>query len=124
VAQWLGTYLVIRMWFEKQLPSWFKVRRIKRLMRTTLVLWLITAALGITIYVTWYVTGSAAGDGGEPVATPEVTATADQVDEALGPAETAEAETEDVEPTEAAPEETPESADDDLGPAETPEATP
>ncbi len=51
-AQLLATYLVIRMWFEKQLPDWFKVQNIKRYMRTTLGLWLLTALFGLT---TWAV---------------------------------------------------------------------
>ncbi len=72
-AQLLATYLVIRMWFENQLPAWFKVRRIKRYMRTTLALWLITAALGIGTYYAWYVAGAASASSAEPVATPEVT---------------------------------------------------
>jgi uncharacterized membrane protein YozB (DUF420 family) len=71
-AQLLATYLVIRMWFEKQLPAWFKVRRIKRYMRTTLALWLITAALGMATYFAWYVAGASDGSA-EPVATQEVT---------------------------------------------------
>jgi len=51
-AQLIATYLVIRMWFEKQLPAWFKVKNIKLYMRTTLALWLLTAVLGLT---TWAV---------------------------------------------------------------------
>ncbi len=47
IAQILATYLVIRMWFEKQLPNWFKVQNIKLFMRTTLTLWIITALLGV-----------------------------------------------------------------------------
>ena len=47
LAQLLATYLVIRMWFEKQLPDWFKVKNIKLVMRTTLVLWLLTFIIGI-----------------------------------------------------------------------------
>lgn len=120
-AQLLGTYLVIRMWFEKQLPAWFKVRRIKRYMRTTLALWLVTAALGITIYVTWYRGASAQpeGDVGAPVATPDVTeppiaepsATEDAAADPV-PAETPEAEIAPSATDETVPE-----------PAETPEAS-
>lgn len=55
IAQLLGTYLVIRMWFEKVLPKWVMVKKIKIYMRFTLALWLLTATLGITIYLTWYV---------------------------------------------------------------------
>ncbi len=47
LAQLLATYLVIRMWFEKQLPEWFKVKKIKLVMRTTLALWLLTFIIGI-----------------------------------------------------------------------------
>lgn len=114
IAQILGTYLVIRMWFENQLPGWFKVQRIKRYMRLTLGLWLVTAALGVLIYFTWYSSSPAtAGDAIEPVATPEVTPEA----EALAPESTPEAE----------PAETPEveveddDSDDDAEPVETPE---
>lgn len=55
IAQLLATYLVIRMWFEKVLPSWIMVKRIKRYMRFTLAMWIITVLLGALIYVTWYV---------------------------------------------------------------------
>jgi uncharacterized membrane protein YozB (DUF420 family) len=54
LAQLMATYLVIRMWFEKSLPDWFKIKNIKLAMRTTLLLWLTTAVLGILIYLTWY----------------------------------------------------------------------
>ena len=47
IAQLLATYLVIRMWFENQLPEWFKVKNIKFFMRTTLALWLLTFLIGI-----------------------------------------------------------------------------
>lgn len=75
LAQIVATYLVIRMWFEKQLPDWFKVRNIKRFMRFTLAGWLIAALLGVAIYVTWYA-ASAPSDPAAPVTadpTPEVT---------------------------------------------------
>ena len=52
IAQLLATYLVIRMWFENQLPEALKVKNIKLYMRTTLALWLLTAVLGL---VTWAV---------------------------------------------------------------------
>lgn len=51
-AQVLATYLVIRMWFENQLPARLKVQNIKIYMRTTLALWLLTALFGLT---TWAV---------------------------------------------------------------------
>ncbi|MCL4878184.1 MAG: DUF420 domain-containing protein [Anaerolineae bacterium] len=73
-AQLLGTYLVIRMWFENQLPAWAKVKKIKRYMRLTLAGWLIAAVLGVVTYVTWYdVPGSGAENEITPAATPEVT---------------------------------------------------
>lgn len=55
-AQIIATYLVIRMWFENSLPESLKVSNIKRYMRLTLALWMITAALGITTYFVWYST--------------------------------------------------------------------
>src|ERR1700694_2721951 len=51
-AQTIATYLVIRMWFENQLPDWFKVKNIKTYMRFTLGLWLTTAVFGL---LTWAV---------------------------------------------------------------------
>jgi len=54
IAQLLATYLVVRMWFEKQLPSWIKVKKIKPYMRVTLVLWLLTAVLGLTTWAAFY----------------------------------------------------------------------
>jgi uncharacterized membrane protein YozB (DUF420 family) len=47
IAQLLATYLVIRMWFENQLPEWFKAKNFKFFMRTTLALWLLTFLIGI-----------------------------------------------------------------------------
>lgn len=69
IAQLLATYLVIRMWFENQLPDWFKVNNIKLFMRTTLCLWLLTAVLGV---VTWAVInkGFLASPSTVPIATP------------------------------------------------------
>jgi uncharacterized membrane protein YozB (DUF420 family) len=52
-AQIIATILVIRMWFENSLPSSLRFEPIKPWMRLTLALWLVTAALGISIYVTW-----------------------------------------------------------------------
>lgn len=73
IAQIVATYLVIRMWFENVLPDWFKVKNIKRPMRFTLAMWLITAALGIGIYFTWYAADPAtAQDAPPPVATAEI----------------------------------------------------
>lgn len=55
LAQILATYLVILMWYEKALFGWLRTQKIKTPMRITLTLWLITAALGVIIYFTWYV---------------------------------------------------------------------
>lgn len=73
-AQALATYLVIRMWFENQLPQWAKVKKIKRYMRVTLAGWLIAAALGVATYIRLYdVPGSGASAPTEIEATPEPT---------------------------------------------------
>jgi uncharacterized membrane protein YozB (DUF420 family) len=78
LAQLLATYLVLRMWFEKSLPSWFKVQNIKLFMRATLALWLITTLLGVALYITWYTGGEPAGDEvPPPVATEEAAAPVD-----------------------------------------------
>lgn len=83
LAQLLATYLVIRMWFEKSLPSWFKIKRIKPVMRLTLALWFITVVLGVGTYVTWYLAPAPAGASDSPVATPEVTQEADDDDDSV-----------------------------------------
>lgn len=119
-AQLLGTYVVFRMLREDTQVAaakrrgetelskyWFKSA--KPVMRLVLVLWFVTAALGITSYLIRYeVVSVAAGGAAPPVATEEVVATA----EAAAPAETP-----DVEPVEteevAEPVETPEVEDDD-----------
>ncbi len=75
LAQLLATYLVFRMWFEKVLPSWMMVKRIKRYMRLTLALWLITVALGVLIYVVWNIAPSGAGAEIQPAVTAEPGAT-------------------------------------------------
>lgn len=49
-----GLYLLIRMWFEKKLPSWFLVKNFKLQMRVTLLLWLILIALGTFMYFDIY----------------------------------------------------------------------
>ncbi len=54
VAQVVATVSLVRMWFEYRLPVALRYEPIKPPMRLTLALWLITAALGIGIYVTWY----------------------------------------------------------------------
>jgi uncharacterized membrane protein YozB (DUF420 family) len=52
IAQIIGTLLVLQMWLG---PLWtFRLEPFRRWMRLTLVLWLITAVLGVTVYVaTW-----------------------------------------------------------------------
>ena len=139
VAQTLATYLVIRMWFENQLPAWFKVKNIKRYMRTTLTFWLLTAAIGVTIYFTWYVeTGEDSGSP-EPVATEEAIvpgsteeassgeitpepATTEEVSETEEPTEEPAA-TEEVAETEEPTEEPEPAATEDVGATEEPEPT-
>jgi len=78
-AQGLATYLVIRMWLENVLPAFLLVKNIKRTMRLTLSLWLVTAALGVFTYIVWYVapvnalpTGPADPGINAPAATEEV----------------------------------------------------
>lgn len=75
IAQLLATYLVIRMWFEKVLPKWVMVKRIKRYMRFTLAMWIITVLLGVLIYVTWYVGAPRPGTQIQPAVTAEPGAT-------------------------------------------------
>ncbi len=87
LAQVIGTYLVLRMWFENQLPAWFKVKRIKRWMRLTLALWLVTAALGITTYFVFYTPTVTAS--GVDVLPPAVTQEAPQATEEATPADAA-----------------------------------
>lgn len=87
LAQVIGTYLVLRMWFENQLPAWVKVKRIKRWMRLTLALWLVTAALGITTYFVFYTPTVTAS--GADVLPPAVTQEAPQATEEATPADAA-----------------------------------
>lgn len=106
IAQIIATYLVLRMWLEKRLPQWMKVRNIKRYMRLTLSLWVVTALLGILIYITWYggTTSVQAGDGLAPIATEEAdgglepAATEEVEDDATEPAATEEADDDAAEP--------------------------
>jgi hypothetical protein len=77
VAQLLATYLAFRMWFENVLPSWIMVKRIKRYMRFTLALWVVTIGLGAIIYVSWYINplqvrAAAPAATLEPGSTPEI----------------------------------------------------
>jgi uncharacterized membrane protein YozB (DUF420 family) len=74
-AQLLATYLVLRMWFERELPGWLKVKQIRRWMRLTLALWLLTALLGVVTYFVWYVAPPpASADTAAPAATAEAEA--------------------------------------------------
>jgi uncharacterized membrane protein YozB (DUF420 family) len=78
LAQILATYLVILMWTERTrfawvLPKALQIRNIKPFMRTTLALWLVTAALGAVIYLTWYPPSAAATGQVTPVPTEEAT---------------------------------------------------
>ncbi len=61
-AQILASYLVLRMWFEKRLPSWVMIKNFKPWMRLTLVLWLTAATLGIITYSIWYLKDEAPAD--------------------------------------------------------------
>jgi uncharacterized membrane protein YozB (DUF420 family) len=95
LAQFTATYLVLRMWFEDQLPNSLKIRNIKTPMRFTLAAWLVTALLGAAIYVVWY-TPQPAGAGDIPATTQEAPinaeATAESSPDATEePAETPEA---------------------------------
>ncbi len=94
IAQVLATYLLARMWLEKQLPGWLKIKNIKIYMRFTLTLWVVTALLGITIYFTWYTATptSATDDVPPPVSTedavegaPEPVSTEDEAAEEAAP---------------------------------------
>ncbi len=78
IAQVLATYLVILMWFEKSLPKFMVTHKIKTPMRLTLSLWLITAVLGLGIYIVWNAPASSA-DSLAPVATDEVPVATDVV---------------------------------------------
>lgn len=60
IAQMLATYLVILMWFEPALPKFMVTHKIKTPMRLTLALWLITAMLGLGIYIVWNAPASSA----------------------------------------------------------------
>lgn len=82
-AQLLATYLVLRMWLEKVLPTWIMVKNIKTYMRFTLALWLITAALGVTIYAVWYVRPANADGVVAPLGTPEIVLTPEITPEVL-----------------------------------------
>jgi uncharacterized membrane protein YozB (DUF420 family) len=85
-GQILGTYLVIRMWFEEGIPEQFKVKDIKFYMRITLGLWLAAALLGIITYA-WWNTDALADNTLEPLPTPEATQEVEATPEALEPSD-------------------------------------
>jgi|GEM_PF-4350566 len=126
VAQVLATLLVVRMWFEENLPDGMRFA-VKTPMRLTLALWLITALLGLGTYVSWYdLGGSDSGDGDTaPLSTPESTEEpTDDTDAVPAPAATEDAST-DSTGNEATPDPvtTEESSDDAGGEAPAPVAT-
>ncbi|PJF42333.1 MAG: hypothetical protein CUN55_10165 [Phototrophicales bacterium] len=49
-----ASYLVLRMWFEKKLPEFAKVKNIKLWMRTTLASWLLLIVIGTYMYFDIY----------------------------------------------------------------------
>ena len=121
LAQLIATVLVIRMWFENVLPRALRFEPIKPWMRLTLALWLITAILGIGIYVTWYIIKpwpTTTGTGGDQ---PAITATEEATpdvgsDTAATPEATSDVGSDTVV--------TPEATEEAVAPAATPEATP
>mgnify|MGYP000198935085 CR=1 FL=1 len=119
IAQVFATVLVIRMWFENQLPKALKFEPIKLPMQITLALWLITAVLGVTIYLVWYTPIGAAASGDEasaPVATQEVSAPVETL-EASAPVATQEV----IAPVETLEVSVPVMTDEPAAPAETAE---
>jgi len=112
VAQILATYLVIYMWTERTrfqwvVPKFLQTQNIKPIMRTTLALWLVTVALGVGIFLTWYAPGGATTAPPAATEEPSATVTAPSateeapVIETQEPVETEEPdEGEDVEPAE------------------------
>ncbi len=99
IAQILATYLVIFMWTERTRFSWvvppfLRTNNIKPIMRTTLGLWLVTVALGVGIFLTWYAPSAATvaplEATAEPFGTPEPPVA--QTEEANDPVETEAAE--------------------------------
>jgi uncharacterized membrane protein YozB (DUF420 family) len=86
LAQILATILVIRMWFEPLLPRWARFEPIKPYMRTTLALWLVTALLGISIYLVWNVLPKATAPNQQPAVTTPTDATPDATENAGGDA--------------------------------------
>lgn len=127
LAQLLATYLVIRMWFEDSLPDWFKVKKIKRYMRLTLILWFLTVALGLLIYLTFYGSSGASAEAEDtipPIATEAVDEAVDETEQAAPPSATEEEMSADVsDPTEAAQDAVDDQAADDSSEAPLPAAT-
>jgi uncharacterized membrane protein YozB (DUF420 family) len=132
LAQLIATVLVIRMWFENSLPRALRFEPIKPWMRLTLALWLITAILGIAIYVTWYIikpwpATPPTGNGDQPVITATEDATPDSSNDVASTPEATEdaASAATPEATEdAAIAATPEATADVAAPEATPESTP
>ncbi|MEM6281916.1 MAG: hypothetical protein AAF787_06965 [Chloroflexota bacterium] len=122
VAQILATYLLARMWLEKQLPSWAKIVNIKAYMRVTLALWVTTAVLGIAIYFTWYGVASAQqGDVPPPVATDDVEPATDGIEEPVTTPEAADSEVAEPVSTPETEDTTPEPEEETPEPVTTPE---
>jgi uncharacterized membrane protein YozB (DUF420 family) len=76
-AQVIGTILAAQMWLGPIMP--FRLDPIKNWMRLTLTLWLLTALLGVTTYVTWYGVPLVRRQGTNPLSTPGPVATEDVV---------------------------------------------
>jgi len=114
IAQLLATYLVIMMWFEKSLPKWFVIHKIKTPMRLTLSLWILTAVLGLGIYIVWNAPVGA-GDNLSPVSTEEAPISTEEAP--VNPDATPDGTLEPVATVESTPEGT-------LEPVITPEGTP
>jgi uncharacterized membrane protein YozB (DUF420 family) len=139
LAQLMATYLVILMWTENTplefvLPKALRINNIKAPMRATLTLWIVTALLGIGIYLSFNTAGEAAA-GESPLGTPEVTpetrvesmtATEEADEDDDEPVETEEADDDGIVETEEADDDDgiieTEEADDDDGIIETEEA--
>ncbi|HYN87953.1 MAG TPA: DUF420 domain-containing protein, partial [Ardenticatenaceae bacterium] len=98
VAEILGIYLILRM--NDLIPSALRVKNFKRVMRVTLALWLLTAAVGVWVYTTLYgrtapatvaapaAPATASAPTTEPpTAAPNIAPTAEAPVEATAPAE-------------------------------------
>lgn len=60
LAAVLGGYLVVRMAFERVLPDWFQVKNFRRLMRITIVIWLLIGVGGLGLFTMKYLLPSSA----------------------------------------------------------------